>query len=122
MPTSSAPSSGSKAGTGSGAASSRREIAELSRGALRLKSQLSSRPLVSTKQDREPDSSKGEESPAEKKGRIAPSSDSDNDGATLTLMRRRRSMRGGASKDVSQDKAEKITPGHSFGKGGSRSC
>ncbi|PON80212.1 hypothetical protein PanWU01x14_006620, partial [Parasponia andersonii] len=51
-PTSSAPSSGSMAGTGSDAARSRGEIAELSGGALRLKSRLYSPPSVSTKQDR----------------------------------------------------------------------
>ncbi|PON78762.1 hypothetical protein PanWU01x14_016610 [Parasponia andersonii] len=43
-PTSSAPSSGSKAGAGSGAAYSYGEIAELCRGAPKLKSRLSSPP------------------------------------------------------------------------------
>ncbi|PON54852.1 hypothetical protein PanWU01x14_192180, partial [Parasponia andersonii] len=106
-PTSSAPSSGSKAGAGSGAARSRGEIAELSGGGPRLKFQLSSHPPVSMKRGREADSSKGKESPAGKRSRTTPSSDSDDDGAILTLIRRRRSARGGPSKDASQDKTEK---------------
>ncbi|PON55856.1 hypothetical protein PanWU01x14_185340 [Parasponia andersonii] len=112
-PTSSAPSSGSKASVGSSAAHSHGEIAELSGGALRLTSRLSSPPPVSMKRGQEADSPKGKESPVEKRGRTAPSSDNDDDRATLTLMKRRRSARGGPSKDAGQDKTEKLQPGGS---------
>ncbi|PON55915.1 hypothetical protein PanWU01x14_184870 [Parasponia andersonii] len=71
------------------------EIAELSRGAPRLKSRLSSPPPVPIKQRHEVGSSNKEEGRAEKRGMVAPSSDSDDDGATLTLLRRKRSVRSG---------------------------
>ncbi|PON76507.1 hypothetical protein PanWU01x14_035610, partial [Parasponia andersonii] len=56
------------------------EIAKLSGGAPRLKSRLSSPPPVPTKRRHEVGSSNEEEGWAEKRGRVAPSSDSDDDG------------------------------------------
>ncbi|PON48377.1 hypothetical protein PanWU01x14_237720 [Parasponia andersonii] len=85
------PDSGSK----SSAVSLGGEIAELSGGALRLKSRLSSPPPVPTKWQCEVGSSNEEEGRVEKRGRVILSSDSDDDGATLTLLRRKRSARGG---------------------------
>ncbi|PON33194.1 hypothetical protein PanWU01x14_354730, partial [Parasponia andersonii] len=110
-PTSSAPSSGLKAGTGFGAVCSHREIAELSAGAPRLKSRLSSPPPVPTKRGRKADLSSEKESPVGKRGRAAPSSGSEDDGATLNLMRRRRSACGGLLGGVGQDKTEKSHSG-----------
>ncbi|PON68640.1 hypothetical protein PanWU01x14_094490, partial [Parasponia andersonii] len=82
---SSTPDSGSK----SSAVSLGGEIAELSGGALRLKSRLSSPPSVPTKRQREVGPSNEEEGRVEKRGRVVPSSDSDEDGATLILLRRK---------------------------------
>ncbi|PON78366.1 hypothetical protein PanWU01x14_020040 [Parasponia andersonii] len=74
-PTSSTPDSGSKLG----ATCLGRENVELSGGALRLKSRLSS-------------------PPPRRRGLGRASSDSDDDGATLTLLRRRRSVSSGPSR------------------------
>ncbi|PON67297.1 hypothetical protein PanWU01x14_104720 [Parasponia andersonii] len=93
VPTSSTPSSGSKAGTGSSAAHSRREITELSEG-------LSSPTPVTTKQGRDADLSSEKESPVGKRGRAALSSGSEDDGVTLTLMRRRRRGSKGAAAET----------------------
>ncbi|PON35126.1 hypothetical protein PanWU01x14_338710 [Parasponia andersonii] len=109
--TSSTPNSSSKTSTGSGTACPCGEIAELSRGAPRLKSRLSSPPLVPIKRHHEADSSKEKEGPVGKRGRFAPSSDSDDDEAMLTLMRRRRSACGGPSGGIGQDKTEKSHSG-----------
>ncbi|PON55787.1 hypothetical protein PanWU01x14_185960, partial [Parasponia andersonii] len=111
--TSFAPNSGLKAGAGSGAACSRGEIAELSGGAPTLKSRLSSPLSVSMKRGREADTSMGKESPAGKREITTPFSGSDHDGATLTLIKRRRSARGGLSGGVGRDKTEKLHPGGS---------
>ncbi|PON65881.1 hypothetical protein PanWU01x14_113700, partial [Parasponia andersonii] len=89
--TSSTPDSGSKSST----VSLGGEIAELSGGAPRLKSRLSSPPPVPTKWQCEVGSSNEEEGRVEKRGKVAPSSDSDDDGATLTLLKRKRSARSG---------------------------
>ncbi|PON40416.1 hypothetical protein PanWU01x14_297360 [Parasponia andersonii] len=88
---SSTPDSGSKSST----VSLGGEIAELSRGTPRLKSRLSSPPPVPIKRQREVGSSNEEEGRVEKRVRVAPSSDSDDDGATLTLLRRKRSVHRG---------------------------
>ncbi|PON40058.1 hypothetical protein PanWU01x14_300010 [Parasponia andersonii] len=109
-PTSFAPSSGLKVGAGSGATHSYGETAELSRRAPRLKSRLPSPPSVPMKRGREVDPSKEKESSTGKRGRTTPSSDSDDDGATLTLMRRRKFVRDGPSENVGQDKTEKLQP------------
>ncbi|PON74712.1 hypothetical protein PanWU01x14_047710 [Parasponia andersonii] len=90
-PTSSTLDSGSK----SGATCLCGEITELSGGVPRLKSRLSSSPLVPIKRRHEVGSSNEEEGRAEKRGRVAPSSDSDDDSAMLTLLRRRRSVHSG---------------------------
>ncbi|PON37393.1 hypothetical protein PanWU01x14_320580, partial [Parasponia andersonii] len=75
------------------AASPGGEIADLSWGAPRLKSRLSSPPPVPAKRQREVGSSDAEEVGVAKRGRIILSSDSNDDGATLTLIRRKRSAR-----------------------------
>ncbi|PON74715.1 hypothetical protein PanWU01x14_047740 [Parasponia andersonii] len=95
----------------SGTACPHGEITELSVGTPRLKSQLSSPPPVLMKRGREPDSSKGKESPAGKRGKAAPCSDIDDDEAMLTLMRRRRSTRSGPSGGFGQEKTEKSHSG-----------
>ncbi|PON39643.1 hypothetical protein PanWU01x14_303430 [Parasponia andersonii] len=109
--TSSTPNSGSKMSTGSDAACPCGGITELNRGALRLKSRLSSPPLVPIKWRHEADSSKEKEGPVGKKGRAPFSSDSDDNRATLTLMRRRRSTCGSPSGRIGQDKTEKSHSG-----------
>ncbi|PON67884.1 hypothetical protein PanWU01x14_100520, partial [Parasponia andersonii] len=105
--TSSAPNFDSKMGAGSGAVCPREEIVKLSGGAPRLKSRLSSSLPVPMKCGRKADSSKGKESPVGKRSRAAPSSDTDDDEATLTLMRRKRSAHNCQSMEVGQDKSEK---------------
>ncbi|PON34822.1 hypothetical protein PanWU01x14_341210 [Parasponia andersonii] len=82
------PDSGSK----SGATCLGGEIAELSGGAPRLKSRLSFPPPVPIKRRHEVGSFNEEEGRAEKRSRVAPSCDSDDDGATPILLRRRRSV------------------------------
>ncbi|PON63353.1 hypothetical protein PanWU01x14_132630, partial [Parasponia andersonii] len=83
------PDSGSK----SSATSLGGEIADLSGGVPRLKSRLSSPLSVPAKRQREVGSWNEEEVRVEKRGRVVLSSDSDDDGATLTLIRRKRSAR-----------------------------
>ncbi|PON49992.1 hypothetical protein PanWU01x14_226290, partial [Parasponia andersonii] len=105
---SSTPDSGSK----SSAVSLGGEIAELSGGAPRLKSKLSSPPPVPIKRRREVGSSNEEEGRVEKRGRVAPLSDSDDDGATLTLLRRKRSVCSGLPRgDTSPPSMADGTPG-----------
>ncbi|PON55754.1 hypothetical protein PanWU01x14_185630 [Parasponia andersonii] len=87
------PDSGSK----SSAASLGRKITDLSGGAPRLKPRFSSPPPVPAKRQREVGSSNEEEGRVEKRGRVVLSSDSDDDGATLTLIMRKRSARGSQS-------------------------
>ncbi|PON62125.1 hypothetical protein PanWU01x14_141180 [Parasponia andersonii] len=77
----------------SSAASPSGEIADLSGGAPRLKSRLSSPPPVPAKRQCKVGSSDAEEVGVAKRGRVVLSSDSDDPGATLTLIMRKRSGR-----------------------------
>lgn len=110
------PVTGTESGTsaGSGSARSRGEIADLSGGAPRLKSRLSSPPSVPLKRGREAGSSGGKEGPLSKKSRAASPSDSkDGDGATLTVLRRRRSVRSGPAGGLGQNRGSKPQTGGS---------
>lgn len=93
---------------GFGSARPQGEIADLSEGAPRLKSRLSSPPPVSLKRGGEADPSGGTEDPLVKMGKAASHSSSEgDDGATLTLLRRRRSARSRLSGRLGQEKIEK---------------
>ncbi|PON60031.1 hypothetical protein PanWU01x14_155450 [Parasponia andersonii] len=84
VPVSCSKSSAATPGGGSG---------DLSGGAPRLKSRLSSPPSVIAKRQREVGSSEAEGVGVSKRGRVVLSSESDDDGATLTLIMKKRSGR-----------------------------
>ncbi|PON48660.1 hypothetical protein TorRG33x02_319630, partial [Trema orientale] len=99
---------GSTASAGFGSARSHGGIAELSEWAPRLKSRLSFSLSLAAKRGREADPSEADKGSVAKRGRTAPSSDSEDDGVTLTVLRRKRSARHGPSERAGQDKTKKL--------------